>query len=636
MPTMNSTLGGPEGYGENVYSTSAKVAGNNDDGSVEIDVTSIFGEDGINFFGTEYTSLYVNSNGLITFDSPQTSYTPSGITELDEPAIAPFWTDVDVNKGGEIYWDVDEDTEQITITWANVAPYMNAGSGETNSFQVVLTNDGNGDFTVKFVYEDIQWTDGYRGDATVGVTDGGSMDFELEGSGVETSLDDFESNDFDVGLDDGIWSFSVRDGLPDYRDYVVEGTDDAEIIDVSFIDEDGDRVDSLDNIVDTNDDEIAAGGGDDSVLAGLGDDTVRGDEGDDTLLGEAGDDIISGGTGDDRLIGGVGDDTLTGGAGNDTFVYAPGDGSDIITDFNAGNTGALDDGDSSNNDFVDFSSYYDNLSELYADQADDGVLNQSNITGPNAADYSDNDQFAPGEGITILGASADSSSFTTENTGVVCFTTGTAIRTPQGDVLIDDLKVGDLVSTVDNGPKPLRWIGTTSLGASELAANPKIRPILISRGILGAERDLLVSPQHGMVIGADYLARATHLATTTKGIRIANGKKKITYVHLMFDAHQLIFAENIPSESFYPGPTALKMMNASTREEIFAILPELMSAEGKDSTLCAYGPTAREFIHKRLINGDLKPGVANRTKQHSTFQGKNRWRSIEWPTEPRH
>jgi hypothetical protein len=53
MPTMNSTLGGPEGYGENVYSTSAKVAGNNDDGSVEIDVTSIFGEDGINFFGTE-------------------------------------------------------------------------------------------------------------------------------------------------------------------------------------------------------------------------------------------------------------------------------------------------------------------------------------------------------------------------------------------------------------------------------------------------------------------------------------------------------------------------------------------------------------------------------------------------------
>ena len=124
MPVMNSGLGGPAGYGENVYSTSPKVAGNNDDGSIEIDVTSVFGEDGINFFGTEYTSLYVNSNGLITFDSPETSYTPSGISGLGEPAIAPFWSDVDVSKGGEIYWDVDEDSEQITITWEKVAPYM--------------------------------------------------------------------------------------------------------------------------------------------------------------------------------------------------------------------------------------------------------------------------------------------------------------------------------------------------------------------------------------------------------------------------------------------------------------------------------------------------------------------------------
>lgn len=636
MPTMNSTLGGPEGYGENVYSTSPKAAGNNDDGSIEIDVTSIFGSEGINFFGTDYTSLYLNSNGLITFDSPQTSYTPSGITELDEPAIAPFWSDVDVDKGGEIYWDVDEDNGQITITWANVAPYQNAGSGETNSFQVVLTNDGNGDFTVKFVYEDIQWTNGYTGDATVGVTDGGSMDFELDGSGIEASLDDFESNDFDVGQDDGIWSFGVHDGQPDYRDYVVEGTDSGDVIDASFTDEDGDRVDSLDNIDDTNEDEIAAGGGDDSVLAGFGDDTVRGEEGDDTLHGEDGDDILSGGAGDDSLIGGAGDDTLSGGSGNDTFVYAPGEGSDTITDFNTGNTGTLDDGDSTNNDFIDFSNYYDDLSELYADQADDGVLNQSNIIGSDAADYSDNDQFAPGEGITILGASADSSSFTTENTGVVCFTTGTAIRTPQGDVLIDDLKVGDLVSTLDNGPQRVRWIGTTPLGASELAANPKIRPILISRGMLGAERDLLVSPQHGMVIGTDHLARATHLATTTQGIRIANGKKKITYVHLMFDAHQLIFAENIPSESFYPGPMALKMMKASARKEVFAILPELMNGVDKSSTLFAYGPTVREFIHKRLIQSVLHPNVPDRWNKDSTPQGKDRWRSIEWPQEARY
>ena len=66
-----------------------------------------------------------------------------------------------------------------------------------------------------------------------------------------------------------------------------------------------------------------------------------------------------------------------------------------ITDFNAGNTGTLDDGNTANNDFIDLSGYYDNLSELYADQADDGILNQSNtLDGKGrATDYSDNTQF---------------------------------------------------------------------------------------------------------------------------------------------------------------------------------------------------------------------------------------------------
>ncbi len=104
---------------------------------------------------------------------------------------------------------------------------------------------------------------------------------------------------------------------------------------------------------------------------------------------EAGDDNLIGGAGDDLLIGGEGDDLLSGGAGNDTFEYQPGDGHDTITDFNAGNSGKLNDGDSSNNDFIDLSDYYQSLSELRADFLDDGVLNQSNATDldDNAIDW---------------------------------------------------------------------------------------------------------------------------------------------------------------------------------------------------------------------------------------------------------
>ncbi|KIC19549.1 LamG-like jellyroll fold domain-containing protein [Leisingera sp. ANG-DT] len=185
---------------------------------------------------------------------------------------------------------------------------------------------------------------------------------------------------------------------------------------------------------------------------------------------EDGDDTMTGPHDQNVMYGLGGDDDLTGGSGDD--VSAASTGHDTISDFNTGNTGALDDGDSSNNDYVDLSGHYDHLSELYADQADDGILNQSNTTGTfgNTVDYSDNTQFGAGDSLTFSGASADRSSFTTENTGVVCFTAGTAIRTPQGDKPIETLRPGDLVCTLDNGPQPICWIGTRRLTRAELAA----------------------------------------------------------------------------------------------------------------------------------------------------------------------
>ncbi|WP_138933543.1 Hint domain-containing protein [Roseovarius arcticus] len=361
-------------------------------------------------------------------------------------------------------------------------------------------------------------------------------------------------------------------------------------------------------------DALYGGEGDDTIHGGEGDDALIGDRGADLIFGGQGEDDIDGGLGNDTLEGGEGDDTLDGGSGNDSLtggdgndVFEMSDGNDTITDFNVGNSGTLNDGDSTNNDFIDLSGYYDHISELHADQADDQILNQSNTTDTRgrSTDYSDNDQFGS-RSMRMQGASADNSSFTQENTGVVCFTSGTAIRTPTGDTLIDELAVGDLVCTMDNGPQPIRWIGKRSLNSAELAKHPRLRPILIQRGVLGVERDLLVSPQHGMLIGREtQLARAKHLAETTKGIRIANGKKRVTYIHVMFDVHQIIFAENAPSESFYPGPMGLKMMDLDVRDEIFALFPELSTDLTRDAISSIYGQTARCFVPKRDIKDCL-------------------------------
>lgn len=212
MATMHSGLGGPAGYGANSILTSGVDSGNLDDGSIQIDLTPIFGASGIDFYGSSYTNIYINTNGLLTFDSPEHSYHPVGLSGYDSPAIAPFWSDVDISKGGDIYWDVDTVTGKLTVTWLDVAPYQGSG---TNSFQIVLTDTGSGDFDVEFVYEDIQWVDGFpriNATATAGITDGGTNDTDLEGSGDESFMSTYATNDFDNGDPAGIFHLSVSDG----------------------------------------------------------------------------------------------------------------------------------------------------------------------------------------------------------------------------------------------------------------------------------------------------------------------------------------------------------------------------------------------------------------------------------------
>jgi hypothetical protein len=142
MATMNSGLGGAADYGENSFKGTAKTLGSNDDGSISVDITSVF-SGGINFFGTTYTEIFVNSSGSISFGGGSTSAsTTGGLDALNLPAIVPFWADIDITKGGDIYWNIDPANGKVTITWDSVAPF--SGSG-TNSFQVVLTDTGGGD-----------------------------------------------------------------------------------------------------------------------------------------------------------------------------------------------------------------------------------------------------------------------------------------------------------------------------------------------------------------------------------------------------------------------------------------------------------------------------------------------------------
>ncbi|MGD9862650.1 MAG: Hint domain-containing protein [Pseudodonghicola sp.] len=169
----------------------------------------------------------------------------------------------------------------------------------------------------------------------------------------------------------------------------------------------------------------------------------------------------------------------------------------------------------------------------------------------------------------------------------VCFGAGTGIATPRGDIAVDRLRRGDLVLTHDQGPQPLLMIATRWLGPQALAATPALRPIRIAAGAIGPDtprRDLLVSPQHRVLVASRIAARmfgcpevlvaAKHLLGAP-GIAVACDRTEVTYFHLLLDRHQILSANGAPCESLYAGPQALRGLSPAARQQVMALLPDL-------------------------------------------------------------
>jgi len=121
-------------------------------------------------------------------------------------------------------------------------------------------------------------------------------------------------------------------------------------------------------------------------------------------------------------------------------------------------------------------------------------------------------------------------------------------------------------------------------------------PILIRKGALGNDRDLRVSPQHRMLLQGwqaellfgehEVLATAKSLVNDHSIIRVEGGE--VEYFHLLFDIHEIIYAEGAPSESFQPGEQGWKALDEPTRNEILELFPEL-----SDGDFSSYGASAR-------------------------------------------
>ena len=318
--------------------------------------------------------------------------------------------------------------------------------------------------------------------------------------------------------------------------------------------------------------------GNDTLLGGAGNDTLYGDEDDDSLSGGDGDDLIYGGVGADTLQGGAGADQLFGQAGNDVFELGSGDtasggaGDDV---FNVG-PGAL------------------NGTALVVDGGETGETGGDvlNITGPATISY---DAGNPENGTVewLDGTTLTFSNIETVNY-VPCFTPDVRIKTIRGEVPAGQLRVGDRVLTRDHGYQSIRWVGMRDLSRAEVMAAPQLGPVCIGAGALGRglpARDMMVSPQHRVLVGNEktqlwfgadeVLVSAVHLSCVEGIEQMAD--RAVSYVHFMFDHHEIVSGDGVWSESFQPGDKVLQGMDRAQRDELFVLFPELRDGGEHDA-----------------------------------------------------
>ncbi len=321
----------------------------------------------------------------------------------------------------------------------------------------------------------------------------------------------------------------------------------------------------------------------DTILGGLGNDTIDGGDGNDSLLGGGGADSIIGGAGNDIVDGGAGNDTVNGGAGADTLIGGTGD--DRFIGLTAGDVvdGSENAGD---NDVLDLA-------------ASGWTWATTNILYSTPDQENGTVQFLDGSGNVI-----GTMTFSNIETVIPCFTPGTLIATDCGEVPVEMLKVGDHVLTLDNGYQPLRWIGRRDLGAADLLANPKLRPILFAHGSCGRGlplQDMRLSPQHRLLLSghiaelvtgeAEVFAPAHHFVGLP-GIVQDIGAAGASYIHLLFDRHEVIRSAGLWTESFQPGLATVAGMDAAQLDELNTLFPGLCAANS-----AAY-PAARSTVKR--------------------------------------
>jgi len=204
---------------------------------------------------------------------------------------------------------------------------------------------------------------------------------------------------------------------------------------------------------------------------------------------------------------------------------------------------------------------------------------------------------------TLIKADTDPGEFRYADYKCVCFARGTLIRLADGcEKRIEDLVSGDMVETQDHGAQPVRWVGgRTARAFGHLA------PVVITTGALGNHSDLIVSQQHRILL-SDWRAEVMlgSLEVLVRAKDLVNGETiyvrqggVVEYFHILFDNHEIIFAEGIATESLHINRSTLDSLADESRAEILELFPEL--DEGNPISIVASRMSLKSYEATALL-----------------------------------
>jgi hypothetical protein len=195
----------------------------------------------------------------------------------------------------------------------------------------------------------------------------------------------------------------------------------------------------------------------------------------------------------------------------------------------------------------------------------------------------------------------------TDASETVGFVAGIRIATPVGYVAVERLSAGDTVLTADGRHARLAWVGMSRIDVTTDTA-----PVRFEIGTMENMRPLRLGQGHRVRVSgwrAELLFDADAVLATAKSfvngtdVTVEELGGPVTFVHLLFDRHEIVLAENVPCETLRPGPEGLEQLDAMARRAALEACPQLSEpGHGTDAERAAI-PLLSDAEARALLSG---------------------------------